>query len=139
MARRNTIYCLDQEYMHACFFIISEKLEVLSELVNPINVTNQTFIMKHRPVAPGWRVSRTSVAMCTCTRVGHNFNMQPKWTPAEFYVNLGVLMHWYTCKQSLLNTLGRAVEQLAVCLAKQAKVSSRGQSTTVMQKASAKR
>ena len=42
-------------------------------------------------------------------------------------------MHWYTCK-SLLNTLGRAVEQLAVCLAKQAKVSSRGQSTTVMQK-----
>ena len=41
-------------------------------------------------------------------------------------------MHWYTCK-SLLNTLGRAVEQLAVCLAKQAKVSSRGQSTTVMQ------
>ena len=54
------------------FFSISEKLEVLSELVNPISVTNQTFIMKHRPVAPGWRVSRTSVAMCTCTRVGHN-------------------------------------------------------------------
>ena len=26
-------------------------------------------------------------------------------------------MHWYTCK-SLLNTLGRAVEQLAGCLAK---------------------
>ena len=40
-------------------------------------------------------------------------------------------MHWYTCK-SLLNTLGRAVEQLARCLAKQAKVSSRGQSTTAM-------
>ena len=40
-------------------------------------------------------------------------------------------MHWYTCK-SLLNTLGRAVEQLAGCLAKQAKVSSRGQSTTAM-------
>ena len=37
--------------------------------------------------------------------------------------------HWYTCK-SLLNTLGRAVEQLAVCLAE---VSSQGQSTTVMQ------
>ena len=53
------------------FFIISEKLEVLSELVNPINVTNQTFIMKHRPVAPGWRVSSSSVAMCTYTRVGH--------------------------------------------------------------------
>ena len=57
--------------------------------------------------------------------------MQPKWTPAEFYVNLSVLMRGYTCK-SLLNTLGRAAEQLAVCLAKQAKVSSRGQSTTVM-------
>ena len=28
------------------------------------------------------------------------------------------------------NTLGRAVEQLVVCLAKQAKVSSRGQSTS---------
>ena len=60
------------------FFIIYEKLEVLSELDNPVNVTNQTFIMKHRTVTPGWRVSRTSVAMCTCTRVGHNFNMQPK-------------------------------------------------------------
>ena len=35
-------------------------------------------------------------------------------------------MHWYTCK-SLLNTLGRAVEQLAGCLAKQTKVSSRSQ------------
>ena len=31
-----------------------------------------------------------------------------------------VLMHGHTCK-SLLNTLGRAVEQLAGCLAKQAK------------------
>ena len=41
-------------------------------------------------------------------------------------------MHWHTCK-SLLNTLGRAVEQLAGYLAKQAKVSSRGQSTTGMQ------
>ena len=40
-------------------------------------------------------------------------------------------MHLYTCK-SLLNTLGRAVEQLTGCLAKQAKVSSsRGQSTAV--------
>ena len=40
-----------------------------------------------------------------------------------------VLMHWYTCK-SLLNTLGRAAEQFPVCLGKQAKVSSRGQSTS---------
>ena len=42
-------------------------------------------------------------------------------------------MHWYTCK-CLLNTLGGAVEQLAACLAKETKVSSRGQSTTVMQR-----
>ena len=45
MARHKTIYC----GIHARFSV-SEKLEVLSELVNPINVTNQTFIMKHRPV-----------------------------------------------------------------------------------------
>ena len=30
--------------------------------------------------------------------------------------------------------MGRAVEQLAVCLAKQAKVSSRGESTTIIQR-----
>ena len=41
-------------------------------------------------------------------------------------------MHWHTCK-SLLNTLERAVEQLAGFLAKQAKVSGRGQSTTAKQ------
>ena len=40
-------------------------------------------------------------------------------------------MHWYTCK-SLLTTLGRAVEQLARYLTKQAKVNSQGQSTTAM-------
>ena len=43
--------------------------------------------------------------------------------------DLWVLMHWYTCK-CLLNTLERAVEQLAGCLAKETQVSSRGQSTT---------
>ena len=43
-----------------------------------------------------------------------------QWTPAEFYVNLWVLMHWYTCK-SILNTLGRAAWQLAGYLAKQHK------------------
>ena len=45
-------------------------------------------------------------------------------TPAEFYVSSDAL-----CK-SLLNTLAKAVEQLAGCLAQQAEVSSRGQSTT---------
>ena len=51
--------------------------------------------------------------------------LQLTWTCAEFYE----FWHWYTCK-SLLNTLGRAVEQLTVCPAKQTKVSSRGQSTS---------
>ena len=40
-------------------------------------------------------------------------------------------MHRHTCK-SLLTTFERAVEQLAGCLAKQAKISSQGQSTTAM-------
>ena len=40
-----TIYFPDQEYMHI-FLIISEKLEVLSELVN---VTNQTETQACRP------------------------------------------------------------------------------------------
>ena len=88
---------------------------------NVINLFNQTFRiyipLQHRPVTPGWRVSRT-VFM---------YQSRPKFlqltrTPVEFYVNLWVLMHLYICK-SLLNTLGRTVEQLAGCLAK-VKVSS---------------
>ena len=63
-----------------------------------------------------------AIAMCTCTGVVHNF-----WTPADS--DLWVLMHCYTYKY-LLNTLERAVEQLAGCLAKETKVNSRGQSTT---------
>ena len=43
--------------IHAHFYIISE---VLSELTSPINVTNQTFIMRHRPVTPGWRLKNFS-------------------------------------------------------------------------------
>ena len=45
----------------------------LANAFSSVNVTDQIFIMKHSPVAPGWRVSRTTVAMCTYTRVGHNF------------------------------------------------------------------
>ena len=60
--------------------------------------------------------------------------MQPTWTPGRFNINLWILMHWHTCK-SPLNTSGRAVEQLAGCVAKLAKVSSQGQSTTAMQTA----
>jgi len=55
--------------------------------------------------------------------------VQLTWTPAKFKVNLTLLMH---IVKSLLNTLARAVEQLARCLTKQAKVKSQGQSTTIM-------
>ena len=51
------------------------------------------------------------------TRVGHNLCNPHHWTPGRFKI---ILMHGHSCK-SLLNTLGRAVEQLAGCLAKQAK------------------
>ena len=54
-------------------------------------------------------------------------------TPAEFYVSSDAFNSTLACK-SLLNTLAKAVEQLAGCLAQQAKVSSRGQSTTDRQR-----
>ena len=73
---------------------------------NVISVFNQAFIiympLQHRPVTPGWRVSRTFVQI-------HVQYQQPTWILAQFYVNLWVLMHWHTCK-SRLNTLGRAVD-----------------------------
>ena len=57
------------------------------------------------------------VLLIHVTRVGHNLCNPHHWTPGRFKI---VLMHGHTCK-FLLNTLGRAVEQLAGCLAKQAK------------------
>ena len=54
------------------------------------------------------------------TRVGHtchNLCNPHHWTPGRFKI---ILMHRHTCK-SLLTTFERAVEQLAGCLAKQAK------------------
>ena len=48
-------------------------------------------------------------------------------TPAEFYVSSDALVHLQVSTEYLI---ARAVEQLAGCLAQQAKVSSRGQSTT---------
>ena len=57
------------------------------------------------------------VLLLHVTRVGHNLCNPHHWTPGRFKI---VLMHRHTCK-SLLNTLGRAVEQLAGCLAKQAR------------------
>ena len=38
---------------------------LLANAFSSVSVTNQIFIMKHRPVAPELRVSRTSVDMCT--------------------------------------------------------------------------
>ena len=52
--------------------------------------------------------------------------MQPKWTPAEFYVNLWVLMHCYTCK-SLLNTL-RSTPRTIGCVPCQASKSQQSRS-----------
>ena len=63
---------------------------------------------QHRPIAPGLRVSRTSVA---CIRVGHNFaNYMDSCCQ---FMSSDALVH-------LLNTLGSAVIQLAGCLIKHA-------------------
>ena len=62
------------------------------------------------PVAPGWSLKKL-VAMST--------HFATHMATAEVYVNLWVLMHWYTGK-SLLNGLERAVKQFAGCLAKEA-------------------
>ena len=98
-------------------------------LANPfssVNVTNQTSIMK-QACCREWVIWMTSVVIGTCTckpllewSIRFSTHMDSCW-------DLWVLMHWYTCK-CLPNTLGRAVEQLAGCLAKETKVSSRGQS-----------
>ena len=92
----------------------------LANAFSSVNVTNQIFIIKHNPFAPGWRVSRTSVAMGTCTRVGHNFCNSHGLLLSFMSTYELVLMHLYTCK-SLRNILGRVVEQLAGCLTKQSK------------------
>ena len=88
------------------------------------------YVNENRPVAGNreaeW-LHAVTIAMCTCTGVVHNFCTFV--THMDFCWDLWVLMHWYTCK-CLLNILERAVEQLAGCLTKETKVSSRGQSTT---------
>ena len=61
---------------------------LLANAFSSVNVTNQTFIMKHEPVVPGWRVAITSVALCTCTGVGHKLFLELTWTCAEFYANI---------------------------------------------------
>ena len=61
------------------FFTICEKLEVPSELVNSITVTNQTFIMKHRPI------TRMESLKDFSSYVYIIYALQLKWTPAESY------------------------------------------------------
>ena len=64
------------------------------------------------------------IAMCTCTGVVHNF-----CNPHGLLLRLmssDALVH--TCK-CLLNTLGRAVEQLAGCLAKETAIEVKVQHT----------
>ena len=95
---------------------------------------------------PPWRASEYEILKSTGFYVDFgfqngflNFKVDfwiSKWI-SEFHVDLC----WFLCQlmssdalvhcKSLLKTLGRAVEQLAGCLAKQ--ISSRGQSTTIMQ------
>ena len=50
-------------------------------------------------------------------------------TPAEFYVSSDALVHLQVSTEYLSKSC-KPVEQLAGCLVQQAKVSSRGQSTT---------
>ena len=61
-----------------------------------------------------WMTS-VPIAMCTCTGVLHN-----SCNPHGLMLRFMSLMHLYTCK-CLLNTLGRAVQQLTECLAKETK------------------
>ena len=119
MTWHKTIAALTQNTCNFFFFIIIEKLELLSELVN---VTNQTFIIKHRPVAPGWRVSRSSVAMCI-----YMYQSRPLCNPTDGFLLSFMSSYELWC----IGTL--AVEQFAVCLAKQARKSQQLKSRIVMQ------
>ena len=73
--------------MNSCLYYSARKpLSPGCGDANVINLFSQTFIiympLQHRPVGPGWRVSRTLVAMCTCTRADHEF-LQLTWTCAD--------------------------------------------------------
>ena len=80
---------------------------------------NQAFIMKHRPdLSPRMKgLKNFSSYVNLCTKVCHNFGCH--MTPAEFYVSSDALVHLQVSTEYLI---ARAVEQLAGCLAQQAKV-----------------
>ena len=89
--------------------------------------------MKHRPDLSSRikGLKNFSSYVNLCTKVGHNFGCH--MTPAEFYVSSDALVHLQVSTEYLI---ARAVEQLAGCLAQQArkKSSSRGRSTTDRQR-----
>ena len=103
-----------------CTLVSPRVLHNSLTLLNCLLLPYSYMPLQHKPVAPGWRVSTCSFSIYVYTwwtRVGHNLCNSHGLLLSFMWV----LMHWHTCK-SLLNTLGRAVEQLAGCLAKQAEV-----------------
>ena len=76
--------------------------------------------MKQRPdLSPRMKGLKnfSSYVNLLCTKVGHNFGCH--MTPAEFNVSSDALVHLQVSTEYLI---ARAVEQLAGCLAQQAKV-----------------
>ena len=75
--------------------------------------------MKHRPdLSPRMKgLKNFSSYVNLCTKIGHNFGCH--MTPAEFYVSSDALVHLLVSTEYLI---ARAAEQLAGCLAQQAKV-----------------
>ena len=75
--------------------------------------------MEHRPdLSPRMKgLKNFSSYVNLCTKVGHNFGCH--MTPAEFHVSSDALVHLQVYTEYLI---ARAVEQLAGCLAQQAKV-----------------
>ena len=65
--------------------------------------------------------------MNLCTKVGHNFGSH--MTPPEFYVSSDAIVHLQISTEYFNKSCRTELTQLAGCLAQQAKVSSRGQST----------
>ena len=75
--------------------------------------------MKHRPdLSPRMKgLKNFSSYVNLCTKVGHKFGCH--MTPAEFYVSSDALVRLQVSTEYLI---ARAAEQLAGCLAQQAKV-----------------
>ena len=105
-------------YCEIRLIFVSQGWENLSHLVVEMRMLSNLLWYTCHTSRPGWRVSRTSVAMCIHVpewAIIFTTHMDSCW----IYVDLWVLMHWYACK-SQLKTLGRAAEQLAGCLDKEA-------------------